>query len=154
MDGWLIAGLGAFLVGLGTHVWFWFHRRPATRLVEHVYGRPFVRKGKNMIAVPMNTTQKFALTVKATLADKVTPGVIDAAPTYPVDHDGVVQITVAPDGLSAVVSAVAVGVTNITPTATANGKTIVGDVIQVTVTAPPPPFAETLVVTVGPVEPQ
>jgi hypothetical protein len=124
------------------------------RLVSVCYFRPkwwqFWLRSKVMVT--MNVGDNFTYT----LAAVPTGSVIDGPPTAPVDNPGIVNITPSADGLTVNVVGAAPGTCTITPTALANGITITGTPIQVTVNAPTPPppvFATGLAVTVGPVVP-
>jgi hypothetical protein len=125
------------------------HHKPAKRLLETFSGFAFdsrdhfyhhFRKDPVMFSIIVGQTINCVLTPVCDAADD--PGQLQAGtpPTYPVDTLGIVTITPAPDGLSAVFTGAVAGVCNITPTAIAsNGQTIVGPVIQITVALPPPP---------------
>jgi hypothetical protein len=99
--------------------------------------------------VSMTPKDFFTVTVAT-----VPPGsVVDSPPTYPADVPGIVSVVAAADGLSCVVTAAAVGSCVVTPTAVAGGHTVTGAPIQITVSPPPPVFATSLTVNIGPVQP-
>jgi hypothetical protein len=83
-----------------------------------------------------------------TIAPVPPNGTIDAGSVkYTMDVTGVVTISPAPDGLSAVITAVGPGVVNINVQATSLGNPISGDTIQATISPVPPPPATSLQVT-------
>lgn len=103
--------------------------------------------------VNLDVTQKFTITVQP-VQDDGTPGQIDGPPTYPVDSAGILTLIPSSDGMSCECRGNTVGTCTITPTAVANGKTITGPAIDVTVTPAPVKFATQLVETVSQVVPQ
>jgi hypothetical protein len=153
MQGVLLGGMTSLLLfGLAAAMWG-SRRRPATRLRETLCWRRGLDvhvERNGTVSVTLNTTQKFNLAVKPTLADGVTPGTLDGPVTYAVSTPGIVTLSVASDSLSTDVLGAAAGTVTITPTATAGGKTITGSPVQVVVTLPPQPATQ-LVETIGPV---
>lgn len=93
-------------------------------LVDPERGTPHVHKRRDrMIPVSMQVGQSFTIT----LAPIPTNGVLDVPPTYTADNPGVVQIAPAVDGLSAKVTAVAVGPVTISVAGVSLGVSITGD---------------------------
>ena len=154
MNQWLSGQLAALLREM-RKLW----RRRVRKLYVTAYNkhRFYPRRthmGVTTIPVAMNVGDSFSIELSELPAN----GVQDSIPTYSdvPSVPGVVSITPAADGLSALVKALAPGIDTIGASVVSLGTTVQGDAsVVVTVAAPPPPpvAIQTLHVTVSAVTP-
>lgn len=116
------------------------HHHEAWAMRISLYGfYPHHFKGEHMISAPALVGQK------ATASEVPIPanGTIDPGSVkWIADNPTLVNLTPSADGSSCGIQTVAVGTVNISCQATSNGVPISGtDVIQVVISAPPPPQA-------------
>ena len=105
-----------------------------------------------MASATMNTGQSFTVTIQP---DDATGDLaeIDGPPTWASDTPGIVNLSPATDGLSCIVTGLAPGACNITPSGVSYGVAFAGPPIAVTVNAAPLPQATTFAETIGYVGP-